>query len=141
MLRLLTREFSYSLLPILSAKDMHINWLIQILNHPEESHAVPIDCTGSKGNLHFSPELWRMPRAQQDKSSPADMATFRKGFICLCRSTGAIGNVLAHPKCPTQVSWYTMAALELEWMPGRTPMDTSDGLRCLNPSQQERPGC
>lgn len=46
---------------------------------------------------------WRVLGAQQDKSSPGGIETFRKGFICLHR---ALGNVLAQalPKDREEVS-------------------------------------
>ena len=75
---------------------MHIKSLSQILSGPEESQIVSIDYTGSKGNLRFLPELpWRVPGAQQEKSSPGGIEIFRKGLSCLHRGIRALGNVLA----------------------------------------------
>jgi len=70
MLRLLTSECSHSVFPMSSVEATHSKSLSQILNGPEASQIVSTGYTGSKGNLHFLPELpWRVPGAWQDLGS------------------------------------------------------------------------
>lgn len=106
MLRLLTWKCSYSVLPIPSVEDMHIKSLSQTLNGSEESQIVPIDYTGSKGDLHFLPELpWRLPRAGEDKQVLGAWRPLEGDSFAYKEAIRALGNILAHPRCLTQVPW------------------------------------